>query len=247
MNINFIELWQSLERLPFLFSITVYLSVLLLVAAFFVGPVILMLRSEPRQMLRSFREDLNTASSMEGWRNVAHRVAASLTVFNTVVGRFAAWLVLFMTLMQFVVVIMRYVFSYGSIQMQESIWYMHGLLFMLGAGYTLAKEGHVRLDVFYRELSVRKKAWINLVGSLIFLLPFCVINFDFAWSLVLNSWAVREGSTETAGLQFIYLLKTVILVFSVLLAIEGLSLLLRSVLHLTNPREDDSVEAQTQE
>ncbi|MXW48021.1 MAG: TRAP transporter small permease subunit [Gammaproteobacteria bacterium] len=138
-----------------------------------------------------------------------------------------------MTLMQFVVVIMRYVFSYGSIQMQESIWYMHGLLFMLGAGYTLVKEGHVRLDVFYREASERTKAWINLIGSLVFLLPFCIVNFDYAWSLVLNSWAVREGSIETTGLPYIYLFKTVILVFSILVVMEGLALAIRSLLTLT--------------
>ena len=110
---------------------------------------------------------------------------------------------------------------------------MHGLLFMLGAGYTLVKEGHVRLDVFYREASERTKAWINLIGSLVFLLPFCIVNFDFAWSLVLNSWAVREGSIETTGLPYIYLFKTVILIFSILVVMEGLALAIRSLLTLT--------------
>ena len=245
MNIDFIELWHSLERLPFLFSITVYLLVLGTVAAFFAIPVMLMFRSEPRQIVRSFREDRDAAKSMDGYRSVLRLTASCLTLFNTVVGRFAAWLVLFMTLMQFVVVIMRYVFAYGSIQMQESIWYMHGILFMLGAGYTLAKEGHVRLDVFYREAKERTKAWINLVGSSVFLLPFCIVNFDFAWSLVRNSWAVREGSTETVGLQYIYLFKTVILIFSVLLVIEGISLAIRSILQLTAP-PDESPRQQVQ-
>ena len=237
MNIDFIELWYMLERLPFLFSITIYLLVLTTVAAFFMVPVVLMFRSEPGQIMRSFREERDDARLIDGWRGALRLVASFLTLFNTVIGRLAAWLVLFMTLMQFVVVIMRYVFAYGSIQMQESIWYMHGLLFMLGAGYTLAKEGHVRLDVFYREAAQRTKAWINLIGSSVFLLPFCIVNFDFAWSLVRNSWAVREGSTETAGLQYIYLFKTVILIFSVLLIIEGVSLALRSILQLTAPKD----------
>ena len=245
MNVDFIELWFSLERLPLLFSITIYLLVLTTVAGFFVVPVLMMFRSEPGQMVRSFQDDKRQAKSMEGWRRAARMAASFLTLFNTVIGRFAAWLVLFMTLMQFVVVIMRYVFAYGSIQMQESIWYMHGLLFMLGAGYTLAKEGHVRLDVFYREAAERTKAWINLVGSFVFLIPFCVVNFDFAWSLVLNSWAVREGSTETVGLPYIYLFKTVILVFSVLLVIEGIALALKSILQLTDA-SDDSMDEQTQ-
>lgn len=235
MNIDFIELWHSLERLPLPISIMVYLLVLVTVAVFFAVPLVLMFRSEPHHIFRSFLADWDVSKSMDGYRGVLRSMASCLTLFNTVIGRIAAWLVLFMTLMQFVVVIMRYVFAYGSIQMQESIWYMHGLLFMLGAGYTLAKEGHVRLDVFYRDAKERTKSWINLIGSLAFLLPFCIVNFDFALPLVLNSWAVREGSTETAGLQYIYLFKTVILVFSVLLVIEGISLAIRSILQLTAP------------
>ena len=233
MNIDFIGLWHSLERLPILFSLTIYGLVVLAVLAFFVLPTVLLFVSEPRQILKSIRAQLNDLSGRSGWRRSLNRVANWLTVINSVIGRVVAWLILYMTLMQFVVVIMRYVFSYGSIQMQESIWYMHGLLFMLGAGYTLVKEGHVRLDVFYREASERTKAWINLIGSLVFLLPFCIVNFDYAWSLVLSSWAVREGSIETTGLPYIYLFKTVILVFSILVVMEGLALAIRSLLTLT--------------
>ncbi len=244
MNVDFIGLWHSLERLPFLFSITVYVLVLLTVVAFFVIPVFLLLRYEPRDIIKNFHADHASTVWQPGWRGQLQTLASWLTLFNTVTGKFAAWLVLFMTLMQFVVVIMRYVFAYGSIQMQESIWYMHGLLFMLGAGYTLAKEGHVRLDVFYREAAERTKAKINLVGSVIFLLPFCIVNFDFAWSLVMNSWAVREGSTETVGLPYIYLFKTVILVFSVLLAMEGVSLAIKSILELTK-NANSNIEAKS--
>ncbi len=239
MNIDFIGLWHSLDRLPILFSITVYGLVVLTTLAFVVLPAALLLASEPKQILHSLSGRFAEHSEWTGWRKALHVSASGLTAFNTVVGRLAAWLVLYMTLMQFVVVIMRYVFSYGVIQMQESIWYMHGLLFMLGAGYTLVKEGHVRLDVFYREASDRAKAWINLVGALVLLLPFCVANFDFAWSLVLNSWAVREGSTETTGLPYIYLFKTVILVFSVLVIMEGIALALRSLLTLTERGRSD--------
>lgn len=240
MNIDFIGLWHSLERLPFLFSLTIYGLVVLTVLAFFVLPTVLLFVSEPRQILKSARTQINELSGRSGWRRSLNLIANWLTVFNSVIGRVVAWLVLYMTLMQFVVVIMRYVFSYGSIQMQESIWYMHGLLFMLGAGYTLVKEGHVRLDVFYREASERTKAWINLIGSLVFLLPFCIVNFDFAWSLVLNSWAVREGSIETTGLPYIYLFKTVILVFSILVVMEGLALAIRSLLTLTERRQSST-------
>ena len=241
MNIDFIGLWHSLERLPILFSLTIFGLVVLTVLAFFVLPTVLLFVSEPRQILKSTSNRLNELSGRSGWRRSLNLIANWLTVVNSVIGRVVAWLVLYMTLMQFVVVIMRYVFSYGSIQMQESIWYMHGLLFMLGAGYTLVKEGHVRLDVFYREASERTKAWINLIGSLVFLLPFCIVNFDFAWSLVLNSWAVREGSIETTGLPYIYLFKTVILVFSILVAMEGLALAIRSLLTLTERRQSSTM------
>ncbi len=244
MNIDFIGLWHSLERLPFLFSLTIFGLVVLTVLAFFVLPTVLLFVSEPRQILKSTRTQLNELSGRSGWRRSLNLIANWLTVFNSVIGRVVAWLILYMILMQFVVVIMRYVFSYGSIQMQESIWYMHGLLFMLGAGYTLVKEGHVRLDVFYREASERTKAWINLIGSLVFLLPFCIVNFEFAWSLVLNSWAVREGSIETTGLPYIYLFKTVILVFSILVVMEGLALAIRSLLTLTE-RSQSGTTAET--
>ena len=239
MNVDFIELWLALDRLPLLFSILIYAIVLLMTVSFVALPTWLLIRSEPSEIYKEFMADLYSFEPTPKWRLMLHKLAACLTVFNTAIGRVVAWLILYMTLMQFVVVIMRYVFSYGSIQMQESIWYMHGLMFMLGAGYTLVKDGHVRLDVFYRELSKQKKAVINIVGAVVFLIPFCVANFDFAWSLVLNSWAVREGSTETAGLPYIYLFKTVILIFSALVALEGLSLALRSILDLTDKQESE--------
>ena len=237
MNIDLVELWHALESLPILFSITVYALVILTVAAFFVVPLLVALHSEPRQTFRSVRALFEESAGFSSWRRTLYAIAQCMTSVNTVVGRATAWLVLYMTLMQFVVVVMRYVFSYGSIQMQESIWYMHGLLFMLGAGYTLAMEGHVRLDVFYREASKRTKAWINLIGSLVLLLPFCLVVFDFAWPLVLKSWAVYEGSTEAAGLPYVYLFKSVILVFAMLLAMQGIALATRSILTLTDHDE----------
>ena len=233
LNLDLVGLWHSLERLPFIFSIIVYGLVVLTVAALFAFPVLLFLLSEPKQTIRSIRTRYESLAKVSGRRRVLLLLADGLSAINMVIGRAVAWLVLCMTLMQFVVVVMRYVFSYGSIQMQESIWYMHGLLFMLGAGYTLVKDGHVRLDIFYREASERSRAWVNLTGALVFLMPFCIVNFDFAWPLVMNSWAVMEGSIEAAGLPYIYLFKTVILAFSVLLALEGAALAIRSLVTLS--------------
>src|SRR3546814_739209 len=116
--------------------------------------------------------------------------------------------------------------------MQESVWYLHGLLFMLGAGYTLLNDGHVRIDIFYRTASPRRKAWIDLLGVLIFLTPVCVVTWIFSWSYVINAWRVLEGSMEAAGLPAVFLLKTVIWVFVVLLFLQGVAMALRSTLTL---------------
>lgn len=155
---------------------------------------------------------------------------------NIVVGRTVMWLAIIMALVQFTVVIMRYVFSIGSIPMQEAIWYMHGILFMLGAGYALLYDGHVRVDIFYREASSRSRAWTDFLGGLIFLIPLCVVTFTYSLSYVSNSWAVREGSTEISGLPFIYLLKTSIWLFAILLGLQALAMVMRAGMHLFGSR-----------
>jgi len=163
------------------------------------------------------------------------RLAAAyktLDVINDRVGKAMAWLALAMVLTQFVVVVLRYVFSVGFIMMQESIWYLHGILFMLGAGYTLLRDGHVRVDIVYRTSSPRKKALIDLFGVVIFLIPVCLIIFFFSWPYVIHSWEVFEGSTETGGIPAVFLLKTVIPVFVILVLVQGVSMGLRSFLIL---------------
>lgn len=151
---------------------------------------------------------------------------------NKRIGRVVCWFALAMVLVQFVVVVLRYVFGVGSIFLQESIVYLHGSMFMLGAGYTLLHNYHVRVDVFYREASARWKAKVDLAGVVVFLVPMCVLIFVYAWPYVLSSWEVREGSLEASGIQGVYLLKTVVLIFAVLLGLQGVSLGLRSLLTL---------------
>nr|WP_184435878.1 TRAP transporter small permease subunit [Roseospira goensis] len=148
-----------------------------------------------------------------------------------------------MVLVQFLVVVLRYVFGLGFIWMQESITYMHGLLFMVGAGYTLLQDGHVRVDVFYREASPRRKALVNLLGTVLFLIPFCVLVLWVSWPYVANSWRVMEGSKETSGIQGVYLLKSVILVFGGLVILQGLSVIARSLLTLGGYDHEDTAPA----
>jgi len=151
-------------------------------------------------------------------------LAHVIDCFNDMVGRKIAWLALAMASVQFIVVLMRYVFGASEIWLQESILYMHGALFMLGAGYTLLHNGHVRIDIFYRPASPTRKAWVDLIGVFIFLAPICIAIFYITWSYVADSWAIWEGSRETSGIQAVYLLKTVILAFAALLFLQGISM-----------------------
>jgi TRAP-type mannitol/chloroaromatic compound transport system permease small subunit len=235
-----LELWQHLQlALPQPVAWAVFLVVVLIVGCLIVLPALMLLRHEPAELLvwaRTRRDELRQlrrhgASQTE----LALRGSISaLECINFSVGRCFAWLALTMALVQFLVVVMRYVFAVGSIQLQESIWYMHALLFMLGAGYGLLKGAHVRVDIFYARATRRRQALIDLLGSAIFVLPLCVSTGWLSWSYVLNAWAVKEGSTEASGLPYIYLLKTVILVFVLLLAIQALASILRSILILAN-------------
>lgn len=220
-------LWNNLGGLPPLFGAAVFALALLVLACFVALPLLLLLRHEPADLRRFIRSARRTAAP-----GLLGKVQLGMDTVNAAVGFAAAWFALFMVLMQFTVVIMRYVFSYGSIMMQESIWYMHGLLFMFGAGYTLLREAHVRLDVFYSRFTARTRALVNLLGCALLLMPLCIFTWWLSWSFVVNSWAVMEGSTETSGLPLIYLYKTVILVFAALVGAQSVSLAAASIVTL---------------
>lgn len=144
-------------------------------------------------------------------------------------GRLVAWMALGMVFIQFAIVLMRYVFGVSNIWMQESIFYQHGLLFMLAAAYTLYRDDHVRVDIFYREASPRYKATINLLGTILFLWPVCALIWYAAFPYVELSWRVLEGSRETSGIPAIFLLKSAILAFAILLSLQGLSTVIRAL------------------
>ena len=151
--------------------------------------------------------------------------------FSDASGKFVAWLTLAMVIVTFVIVVMRYVFDAGLIWLQESVIWMHATVFMVGAAYTLMHEEHVRVDVFYHSMSQRRRAWVNALGVLFFLLPLCaflaVKSFDFA----LTSWSMHEASRESGGLPYpiLPLVKSVLIIMPVMVGLQGLSLLHRSV------------------
>ena len=146
-------------------------------------------------------------------------------------GRATAWLTLVMVLLTTVIVVMRYVFDIGFIWMQESVTWMHAAVFMVGAAYTLLHEEHVRVDIFYRNMSPRRRALIDFLGVVLFLLPLCGFLAWMALDFAAVSWSINESSREPGGLPYpmIPLLKSVVLIMPVFVALQGVSLLLRSL------------------
>lgn len=160
------------------------------------------------------------------------RLVRWIDAINEWIGRGVAWLALAMVVVQIVVVVMRYVFGLSVLMMQESIWYMHSIVFLVAAGYTLLHNGHVRVDIIYGDASERTKAKIDLFGVLFILFPVCLMVWLVSWPYVVNAWAVKEGSVEVSGIQAVYLLKTCMLIFSASLAIQGVSLAIKSIMTL---------------
>jgi TRAP-type mannitol/chloroaromatic compound transport system permease small subunit len=152
--------------------------------------------------------------------------------FSERFGRILSWLTLGTVLLCFAVVVLRYVFAIGSICLQELYVWQHALVFMLGAGYTLLHGGHVRVDIFYARMSTRRRAWVDLFGTVFFLLPWLGVLVWFGWPFVHRSVALLEASGQAGGCQGYFVLKAAIFAFALLLAIQGLALACRSVLVL---------------
>ena len=158
--------------------------------------------------------------------------ARRLELVNEWIGRGVAWFTLLMVIVTFTVVVLRYGFDLGSIAMQESIIYLHALNFMLGTAFTLKHDAHVRVDIFYQKMGPRGRAWVDLPGTLLLLMPVCGFIFWSSWGYVADAWAVREASGEAGGLPFVYLLKSILLLMPSLLIIQGAVIIMNSVLIL---------------
>jgi TRAP-type mannitol/chloroaromatic compound transport system permease small subunit len=160
------------------------------------------------------------------------RLARALDGLAELTGRALSWLTLVMVLVTFVVVVLRYAFDAGSIALQESVTYLHAAVFMLGAAYTLKHDAHVRVDIFYQRWSPRTRAWIDLLGTLLLLMPVCSFILLASLDYVSVSWSILEGSREAGGLDGVYLLKTAIPLMAVLLLLQGIALAIHSLLVL---------------
>ena len=161
--------------------------------------------------------------------------ADRLDAVNRAVGRTVRWAVLGIMLIQFGSVVLRYVFGTSYIFVQESILYLHAGLFMLGAGYTLLADGHVRVDIVYGEAGPRTRAWIDLLGTVLLLVPACLALIIATWRSAINSWAILEGPISVGGIPASFLLKSLPPIFAALILIQGLALALRAVARLRRP------------
>ncbi|MEQ6917962.1 TRAP transporter small permease subunit [Halomonas aquatica] len=137
-------------------------------------------------------------------------------------GRSLSWLVLAMMLIQFLIVVLRYIFSFNSIPMQESVMYMHAAVFMLAAAWTLKHDGHVRVDIFYRAMTPKRKALVDLCGTLFLLLPVMIFVILSSTGYVSKSWVILEGSPDSGGIPGVFLLKTLIPLFAGLMILQAL-------------------------
>lgn len=171
------------------------------------------------------------------------KLALGIDWLNEWIGRAVSWLTLGMVLVTFAVVVLRYGFNLGWIAMQESVTYLHAVVFLIGAAYTLKHDGHVRVDIFYRDMSPRAQAWVNLAGSALLLLPVCVFIFWTSWGYVTESWSLRESSPDAGGLPWVYALKTTMLIMAALVILQGIAMALCSLLTLSGyqaPQEPDA-------
>ena len=148
------------------------------------------------------------------------------------VGKVCSWFVVLMVLITFTVVVMRYGLNMGSVMLQDVVLYLHGGLFLLGSAFALKRGSHVRVDIFYRDFSEKRKALVDLIGNIVFLQPVCWAILLFSWGYVEFSWRIMEVSPEPDGLPFVYMQKSLLVVLAVFLALQSLAEIIKSVLTL---------------
>ena len=144
---------------------------------------------------------------------------------NTRIGKSFAWLLLIMVILTCIIVVLRYLFNIGFIWMQELVRFCYAMVFLACAAYTLAEDEHVRVDIIYSNLSNKSKSIINIIGSIIFVIPVCLVIIYYSFNYVVNSWAQLEGSLEERGLHAVYILKSFIWIFAIMLIFQALSII----------------------
>lgn len=174
---------------------------------------------------------------MSGLISGIRLIAGIIDRINEAIGQIMAWVALLLVINVFLVVVLRYVFSYGEAWMQETYIWMHAFIFMLGAGYTLLHDGHVRIDLIYAGASDRYKAFVNLFGSIFLAAPVLWLIYTRGFDFFDRSFSRLESSPEAGGLPALYILKAAIPALAVVLGLQVLSMALRSLDTLVTGRK----------
>jgi len=170
------------------------------------------------------------------------RICLWIDTVNIWVGRFVAWTTALVVVVVFVDVVMRYLFNTSYVFTQEMEWHLFAFIFLIGAGYTLLKDGHVRVDIIYQKLSPKGQAWINFIGVLLFLIPGCLMIIITSMKFVHNSFVVMEGSPDPGGIPFRWVIKAFVPAGFILILMQGISLGFKSFLAICNIPFDKGVE-----
>ncbi len=157
-------------------------------------------------------------------------------------GRVVMWLALILFVITAYETIQRYLFRVTSVALQETTWHLYAFLFLLGMAYTLKHDRHVRVDIFYDRMSDRWKAWTNLFGMLVLIIPFCLLMIRFSWPFMLTAYQIGERSGDPGGLPARWLLKAAIPVGFGLLLLQGISELFKNLIVILR---DHSASSQT--
>lgn len=178
----------------------------------------------------------------EAGNNVLKWYIVFVDGFNDILGIGVGWFTTIMVIVVFVNVVLRYVFGQGYLALQDLSWVLFGVVFMIGAAYTLRHDRHVRVDIFYVNYSPKTKLWVNLLGTLFFLVPFCLLGMYVSWPFVERAFAVQETSPDAGGLAARYLVKSMIPLGFFLILLEGISIMFKAALQLAGklPMPPDS-------
>ena len=166
-----------------------------------------------------------------------------IDLINEWVGRGVAWVTLALVVVIFADVVMRYLFNTSFVFTQELEWHLFAFIFLIGAGYTLLHDGHVRVDIIYQRLGLKGQAWINLIGVIFFLIPGCIMVMTTSWKFVVNSFMIMEGSPDPGGIPLRFIVKGCIPAGFLLLLIQGISLGMHSlmrILGIETAKEEES-------
>lgn len=171
------------------------------------------------------------------------KIIAGIDTVNEQVGRVVSWATLFLVIVTFTDVVMRYSLNISFVFTQELEWHVFAFIFLIGAGYTLKADGHVRVEVFYGRLGPKGKGWINLIGVLFFLIPSSLIFIKTGIPFVVKSFQVLEGSPDPGGIPFRFILKACIPIGYALILLQGISLGISSLMAVVGIEKDHGKDA----